>query len=63
MLFGVTEAEMKKMTRDSLRVVIDKAYELHGMTRNDGADYLLGEYYSTLDCIKSRIDKEKELKV
>lgn len=57
-LFGVTEKEMLSMTRESLRLVIDRAYEMHGMEKKDSGDYLLGEYYSTLDYIKNKLEKE-----
>ena len=59
-LFGVSESEMRKMTRRQLEAVIRRAYDVHGMSRRGGEDEALGDYNRTLDCIRERLETEKD---
>lgn len=58
-LFGVSEAEMKCMTRRQLEAVIRRAYDVHGMSRRDEEDEALGDYNRTLDEIRERLERER----
>ena len=59
-LFGVSEAEMKRMTRRQLEAVIRRAYDVHGMSRRGEDDDALGDYNRTLDEIRERLESEKK---
>ncbi len=58
-LFGVSESEMRKMTRRQLEAVIRRAYDVHGMSRRGEEDEALGDYNRTLDSIRERLEDEK----
>lgn len=59
-LFGVSESEMRKMTRRQLEAVIRRAYDVHGMSRRGEEDEALGDYNRTLDEIRERLETEKD---
>lgn len=59
-LFGVSESEMRKMTRRQLEAVIRRAYDVHGMSRRGGEDEALGDYNRTLDHIRERLERERQ---
>ena len=58
-LFGVSESEMRGMTRRQLEAVIRRAYAVHGMSRRGEEDEALGDYNRTLDEIRERLEAEK----
>ena len=58
-LFGVSESEMRGMTRRQLEAVIGRAYDVHGMSRRGEEDEALGDYNRTLDSIRERLEDEK----
>lgn len=59
-LWGITAADMRSMTRRELEDVIRRAYVFHGVKGNDGEiDRLEGSFYATVDEIVERLTKEK----
>ena len=57
-MFGLTVAEAKKMTRDELLMAMQRAYLVHGFGGSGKGEYELGNYYRTVDEIKNRLSKE-----
>ena len=58
-LWGVTEAEAKNMTRQQLEDVIERSYAYHGMDCDDAGKYELASYNRTLDKVRERLEAEK----
>ena len=58
-LWGISEAEMKRMTIHELNAVINRAKAFHGMAENASVDYWQGKFYAALDEIVERIRKER----
>ncbi len=59
-LYGITVAEAKKMTRQHLHDVVRRAYMINGIKLENSGDYELGCYYRTLDDIRKRLENEKK---
>ena len=59
-LWGITQAEMRDMTRQQLQEVIRRSYLFHKMETHDEVDRLEGDFYATADEIVDRLQKEKE---
>lgn len=58
-LWGITEADMLKMTTRELATVIRRAYEFHNLDSNPDVDFWQGRFYATLDEIEQRLIEEK----
>lgn len=59
-LWGITAADMRSMTRRELEDVIRRAYVFHGVKGNNSEiDRLEGSFYATVDEIVERLTKEK----
>ena len=58
-LWGITEADMLKMTTRELSLVILRAYVFHNRETNSEVDFWQGRFYATLDEIEERLTKEK----
>lgn len=59
-LYGMTAAEAKLMTREQLDAVIHRAYAVQGISGDKAGSYELGCYYRTLDEIRKRLETEKK---
>lgn len=60
MLWGMSEADMKRMTTHELNDVIERAKIYHKMSRSDGEDKWQGRYYATVDEITERLEAERK---
>ena len=58
----MTVAEAKKMTRQQLNGIMRRAYLVHGFDVDAKGGLELGGYYKTLDDIRQRLEKDKEVK-
>lgn len=58
-LWGITEADMRRMTTQQLSDVIERAKIYHKMATNSEEDIWQGRYYATLDEITERLKKEQ----
>jgi len=59
-LWGISEADMLRMTTQQLADVIDRAKIYHKIESGGDEDFWQGRYYATLDEITSRLTREKE---
>lgn len=59
-MWGMTAAELKRLTRSQVEALVHKAYELHGWQMKGDEQSALGDYYVTLDCIRERLAAKKE---
>ena len=59
-LWGISEADMLRMTTQQLSDVIDRAKIYHKIESDSDEDFWQGRYYATLDEIASRLMQEKE---
>lgn len=57
-LWGMSAAEMKRMTASELSAVISRARLYHQMPESSSVDFWTGRFYATLDEIESRLTKE-----
>ena len=59
-LFGMSRADMEKMTRRQLEDAIMRAYIFHHLDTTDAAKTLMDGYYATREAIRERLVKERE---
>lgn len=59
-LFGVSQAEMEAMPRKMLEDVIHRAYIFHNIPLEEDISEAEGDFYTTLDEIVARLEKEKQ---
>ena len=59
-LWGATEADLKRMTKRQLADVIQSAKAYHGMALDTDEDFYQGRYYATLDEIAARLESERK---
>ena len=63
LLWGITEAEMKSMTRSRLESIMQQSYYYHQFPIDGRLERELGKYYRTLDQIHQRLlDEQKKSK-
>lgn len=59
-LFGLSGAEMRSMTRAELEAVIERSAQVHGLIDNDKRESrLTGEFYAAVGEIKERLEAER----
>lgn len=59
-LFGMSRADMEKMTRRQLEDAIRRAYIFHHLDTTDAAKNRMDGYYATREAIRERLVKERE---